>query len=87
MKKILTFSIIALIYITVFKITDSETGDIGSATILVLGVPVFVFLSFFLFIVSLYFCIKKRSSDNSLYVISLIINLVSIILTFISKPN
>ena len=46
MKKRLIFSVIALIYICVFKITNFEFGDIASATLLIyVGVPFFVFLS------------------------------------------
>ena len=83
MKKILVFSVISLVYIGVFKITDFETGDIGSATILIyIGVPFFVLVSLILFILSLYNFYKVKFNIKSLYFVSLIINLITFILTF-----
>ena len=83
MKKNLILSVVALIYIGLFKITNFETGDIGSATILIyFGVPFFIFLSFILFIQSFIFCIKKKFTSKSLYFVSFIINLISLALTY-----
>lgn len=62
MEKRLIFSVIALIYICVFKITNFEFGDIASATLLIyIGVPFFVFLSLILFIVSFFITFIKKS--------------------------
>jgi hypothetical protein len=83
MKKRLTFSVIALIYICIFKITNFETGDVASATILIyVGVPFFVLVSLILFIVSFYNCYKEKFNVKSLYFITLIANLISLILAF-----
>ena len=83
MKKLLVLSVVALVYIDVFRITNFETGDIGSATILIyVEVPIFVFLSVILFLVRFHFCVKKRFTAKSLYFVSFIINLISLVLTY-----
>lgn len=81
MKKKIILSVFALIYLTVFKITDFEFGGIGLATILGFLVPFFVLLSLILFILSLY-SFYRKDSDNSDNFVILISNLVSLILTF-----
>ncbi len=82
MKKKLFFSVIALIYICIFKITDFETGNVASATILIyVGVPFFVLVSLILFIVSFYNFYKEKFNIKSLYFISLILNLITLVLT------
>jgi hypothetical protein len=83
MKKRLILSVIVLIYLSIYKITNFETGDIGSATLLIyVGVPLFVITSFVLFIQSLYFFIKEKFKFSEQNFILLIINSISIILTF-----
>ncbi len=83
MKKRLIFSVIALIYICLFKITNFETGDIGSATILIcVGVPFFVLVSLILFIISLFNVYKEKFNIKSLHFVSLIVNLITVVLTF-----
>ena len=82
MKKKFFFSVIALIYICIFKITDFETGNVASATILIyVGVPFFVLVSLILFIVSFYNFYKEKFNIKSLYFISLILNLITVVLT------
>ena len=83
MRKKLIFSLIALIYISVFKITDFETGDVGLATILIyIGVPLFVLVSLSLFVVSFYNFYKEKFNIKSICFVSLILNLISLTLTF-----
>ena len=82
MKKKFFFSVIALIYICIFKITDFETGKVASATILIyVGVPFFVLVSLILFMVSFYNFYKEKFNIKSLYFISLILNLITLVLT------
>ena len=82
MKKKFFFSVIALIYICIFKITDFETGNVASATILIyVGVPFFVLVSLILFMVSFYNFYKEKFNIKSLYFISLILNLITLVLT------
>ena len=81
MKKAI-LSIIALVYIVVFKITDFETGDIGSATILIFGVPFFVLVSLILFMVSYFKFYKEKFNIKSLTFATLIINLITVAITF-----
>ena len=83
MRKVLALSVIALVYIGLFKITNFETGEVASATILIyFGVPFFVILSLILFVQSLFFCIKQKFTIQSLYLVSLIINFISLALTY-----
>ena len=82
MKKKFFFSAIALIYICIFKITDFETDNVASATILIyVGVPFFVLVSLILFKVSFYNFYKEKFNIKSLYFISLILNLITLVLT------
>ena len=82
MKKKFFFSVIALIYICIFKITDFETSNVASATILIyVGVPFFVLVSLILFMVSFYNFYKEKFNIKSLYFISLILNLITLVLT------
>ena len=78
MKKILVLSVIAFAYIFVFRITDFQTGDIASATILLFGVPVFVTLTVILFLISLYFTVKENFSTKPLYFVSCAANFTSL---------
>lgn len=81
MKKRLILSIIALIYIIIYKFTNFETNDIGSATILIcVGLPFFILVSILLFIISFYNSYKEKFNVNSVHFNTLFINLISIIL-------
>ena len=83
MKKKLALSLIALVYIIIFKITNFETGDVASATILIyVGVPFFVLVSFILFLISLFNFYKQNFNSKSLYFVALIVNLITLIVTF-----
>lgn len=83
MKKIFTLSVIALIYISVFKITDFETGEVASATLLIyVGVPFFVLVSLILFLISLFNFYKENFNTKSLCFATLIVNLITLVLTF-----
>lgn len=83
MKKKLILTLIALVYIIIFKITNFETGDIASATILIyIGVPFFVLVSLILFLISLFNFYKENFNTKSLYFVILIVNLIMIVLTF-----
>lgn len=83
MKKNLVLSVIALIYIIVFKITNFETGEVASATILIyIGVPLFILLSLILFIVNFYSCFKEKFTSKSSNFVSLIVNFISLALTY-----
>ena len=68
MKKRIILSLFTLVYLSLYKITNFETGDIGSATLLIyIGVPLFVIISFVLLVQNLYFFIKgnfKLSEQN-----------------------
>lgn len=82
MKKF-TLSVIALVYIIIFKITNFETCDIGSATILIyFGVPLFVLVSLISFIISLFKFYKEKFNPKSLTFVNVIINLITVVLTF-----
>ena len=82
MKKF-TLSVIALVYIIIFKITNFETCDIGSATILIyFGVPLFVLVSLILFMVSYFKFYKEKFNIKSLTFATLIINLITVAITF-----
>ena len=53
MKKRIILSLFALVYLSLYKITNFETGDIGSATLLIyIGVPLFIIISFVLFFIA-----------------------------------
>ncbi|MCA6421214.1 MAG: hypothetical protein IM568_00170 [Flavobacterium sp.] len=82
MKKIFSLSVISLVYIIIYRITNFETGDIGSATILIFGVPFFVLVSLILFLISLFKLYKEKFNTKSLTFVTLIINLITIVLTF-----
>ncbi len=83
MKTKFALSLIALVYIFIFKITNFETGDIASATILIyVGVPFLVLVSLILFIISLFKFYKEKFNIRSLYFVTLIVNLITIVLTF-----
>jgi hypothetical protein len=83
MKKKLALSLIALTYIIIFKITNFETGDIGSATILIyIGVPFFVLVSIILLLISLFNFYKEKFNTKSLYFVTLIVNLITVVITF-----
>lgn len=83
MKKRIILSLFALVYLSLYKITNFETGDIGSATLLIyIGVPLFVIISFVLFFHSLFYLAKEKFKLNEQIFILLIINFISIILTF-----
>lgn len=83
MKKNLFLSLIALVYIIIYKIINFETGNIGSATILVcIGVPLFILISILLLTNGLINFYKEGFKIKSLYFLIVIINLFSIILTF-----
>lgn len=83
MKKKIVLSVVALVYISLFKITNFETGDVGSATILIyFGVPFFILLSLILFIVNSYYCFKEKFTIKSLYFVSLIVNFISLTLIY-----
>ena len=83
MKKKLALSLIALTYIIVFKITNFETGDIGSATILIyIGVPFFVLVSIILLLISLFNFYKEKFNTKALYFVTLIVNLITVVITF-----
>ena len=86
MKKILILSVFTLVYLSLYKITEFETGDIGSATILVIGVPVFAFLSIVLLLICIYYFWKTKYDFKSLYFISLILNFISIFLVIFLYP-
>ena len=81
MKKRLILSIIALIYIIIYKFTHFEFGDIASATLLIcVGLPFFVLVSVLLFIISFYNSYKEKFKVNSVHFNTLFVNLISIIL-------
>jgi hypothetical protein len=83
MKKRTILSLFTLVYLSLYKITNFETGDIGSATLLIyIGVPLFVIISFLLFIQNLYFFIKENFKLSEQNFVLLIINSASIILTY-----
>jgi hypothetical protein len=83
MKKII-LSIIALVYIVVFKITDFETGDVTSATILIyIGVPLFILISIILFIISLFKMYRERANFQLIYLMTVIINIMSVIIFYL----
>ena len=83
MKKRLILSVIALIYIIIYKFTNFEFGDIASATLLIyVGLPFFVLVSVLLFIISFYNSYKEKFNVNSVHFNTLFVNIISIILTF-----
>jgi hypothetical protein len=83
MKKRIILSLFTLVYLSLYKITNFETGDIGSATLLIyIGVPLFVIISFVLLIQNLYFFIKGNFKLSEQNFVLLIINSASIILTY-----
>ena len=83
MKKRLILSIIALIYIALYKFTNFDTNDIGSATILIcVGLPFFVLVSILLFVISFYNSYKEKFNVNSVHFNTLFINLISLLLIF-----
>jgi len=82
MRKII-ISLIALIYLSIFKITNFETGEVTSATLLIyVGVPFFVLISFSLFFQILFYLVKEKFKLNEQIFVLLMINFISIILTF-----
>jgi hypothetical protein len=82
MRKII-ISLIALIYLSIFKITNFENGEVASATLLIyVGVPFFVLISFALFFQSLFYLAKEKFKLNEQIFVLLMINFISIILTF-----
>jgi hypothetical protein len=83
MKKRIILSLFTLVYLSLYKITNFETGDIGSATLLIyIGVPLFVIISFVLLVQNLYFFIKGNFKLSEQNFVLLIINSASIILTY-----
>ena len=83
MKKNFAISLIALIYIIIFKITNFETGDITSATLLIyIGVPFFALASIILFLINLFKLYKEKFNPNSKHFFILVVNLITIVLTF-----
>ena len=83
MKKRIILSLFTLVYLSLYKISNFETGDIGSATLLIyIGVPLFVIISFVLLIQNLYFFIKGNFKLSEQNFVLLIINSASIILTY-----
>jgi hypothetical protein len=83
MKKRIILSLFTLVYLSLYKITNFEIGDIGSATLLIyIGVPLFVIISFVLLVQNLYFFIKGNFKLSEQNFVLLIINSASIILTY-----
>lgn len=83
MKKRIILSLFTLVYLSLYKITNFETVDIGSATLLIyIGVPLFVIISFVLLVQNLYFFIKGNFKLSEQNFVLLIINSASIILTY-----
>jgi len=87
MKKRLILSIIALIYIIIYKFTNFEFGDIASATLLIyVGVPFFLLVSLILFIVNFYYSYKEKFTIKSLNFISLVLTLIVFVI-FLNPIN
>jgi hypothetical protein len=83
MKKRIILSLFTIVYLSLYKITNFETGDIGSVTLLIyIGVPLFIIISFVLLIQNLYFFIKGNFKLSGQNFVLLIINSASIILTY-----